>query len=341
MTAETDQAPGSAPADRARAAALAGSAAASAAVSAADAAPLADATMAEATLAWRWVVGTDSLDLYAVQSASPLWRATCVGAGGALHRARVALAADGLAAAVTLLPEAPDRGPERGGPPGRVRGGDPARRSAGLERPRRNGSETPYLARLVVTEAIEVTPEAVALYAATDPGAAGEPEAGTDAREALADDDGRPPPAGRSGGVLRGVRNRRLGGRRPGARRGPAPSRSVIRDLMNAARAEGVRLRLIRDGGGLVGLLHGPDTREAWLRAGMAASAVRLHARRHGFSTVTALATDHPGAAAQTAPDGPPDAAPVRAAWRRIGDREGWLSVGTGTPYLRLRLTPS
>ena len=28
-------------------------------------------------------------------------------------------------------------------------------------------------------------------------------------------------------------------------------------------------------------------------------------------------------------------------ALRRIGDREGWLGVGIGTPYARLRLTPN
>jgi hypothetical protein len=71
--------------------------------------------------------------------------------------------------------------------------------------------------------------------------------------------------------------------------------------------------------------LHGPDNREAWLRAGAALSAVRLAARRRGLRTV-ASATDD-GAA--------------RRGRRRIADREGWLGVGIGTPYVRLRLLPS
>jgi hypothetical protein len=269
---------GTAPADRVVAAALAGSAAASAAMPDPDLGPEAgaavDAVPYGAALAWRWVVGTEALDLYAVQPSSPHWRATCVGAGGALHRACVALAAEGLAPRVALLPDSTARA-DRGWP------------------------ETPHLARLVVAGAIQVTDEARALYEATEP------------EESDGDD------------------------------RGVGPSRSVVRDLVSAARAEGVRLRLVRDGGvGLVGVLHGPDSREAWLRAGMAASAVRLLARRHGLATVTAQA----GApsARQTSRRSSPDlpaAARIRAGWRRIGDREGWLTVGIGTPYLRLRLS--
>lgn len=297
-------------AGRAVAAALAGSAAASAAVPEADLEPLTGGTaldpartgatrpagagsaaavpagdpldaptQAEAMLAWRWVVGTDALDLHAVHPSSPHWRATCVGAGGALHRARVALAAEGLAARVTLLPDTPARW--------------------------ETGSlDSPRLARVVVAGIVEVTDEARALFAATDP------EDGVDDRD--------------PGGL---------------ALRGRGPARAVIRELVGAARAEGVRLRLVRDGGELVGLLHGPDTREAWLRAGMATSAVRLLARRHGLATATAVAADHPGVTTRRRAS-LPATRPVRAGWRRIGEREGWLSVGIGTPYMRLRLGP-
>jgi hypothetical protein len=88
--------------DRRVAEALAGSAAASAAV-AESAADLRTAP----GLAWRWVVRTDALELYAL--GGPTWaerRTTWIAGGGALHRARVALAADGLASRATLLPDA-------------------------------------------------------------------------------------------------------------------------------------------------------------------------------------------------------------------------------------------
>jgi hypothetical protein len=92
--------------DRRVAQALAGSAAASAAV-AESAADLRTAS----GLAWRWVVRTNALDLYAVGSPARAptnaeRRTTWIAGGGALHRARVALAADGLASVATLLPDA-------------------------------------------------------------------------------------------------------------------------------------------------------------------------------------------------------------------------------------------
>ena len=181
------------------AAALAGSAAASAAVPTPD-----DGLHSAAGLAWRWVVSTDALDLYADPLAKgEQWRETFIGGGGALHRARVALAADGLAARVSLLPDA-----------------DPD-----------------HLARLVPVGSIEITPEAIALFDATE------------AIPGLID-------------------------------RGRAPSRGLSRDLAAAAKAEGVRLRIEEDADDLIAILHGPDTREAWLRAGAALSAVWLMAGR-------------------------------------------------------------
>jgi hypothetical protein len=271
---------GAGPTNRVVAAALAGSAAASAAVPEADLGAevggAIDAMPTNAALAWRWVVGTDALDLYAAQPSSPQWRATCVGAGGALHRASVALAAEGLAAQVALLPEAGARA-DRSWPP------------------------TAHLARLVVAGSVEVTAEARSLYEATEP-----------------EDEG-----------LDGAPGDRSAG----------PSRVVVRDLVNAARAEGVRLRVIRDGDGLVGVLHGPDTCESWLRAGMASSAVRLLARQHGLLATITLALGPTARRGARRPSNLPTAARIRAGWRRIGDREGWLTVGIGTPYLRLRLT--
>jgi hypothetical protein len=121
--------------DRSVLASLAGSAAASAAYteSAAD-------LMTAPGMAWRWVVHTDALDLYAVGGPVELElveyerHLTLIGGGGALHRARVALAADGVDVLVTHLP---DDNPD-------------------------------HLATVVAVGPIEVTDEARARYAATD-----------------------------------------------------------------------------------------------------------------------------------------------------------------------------
>lgn len=231
------------------AAALAGCAAASAAVPDPDA--------AAGSLAWRWVVRPDCLQLYAAEPDSPDWRATYLSAGGALHRARVALAAEGLAASVSLLPSTSSLDADQAG----------------------------YLARLEATGSIAVTEEARQLYDATDTGPAVPAPSRTPSRTA---------------------------------------TRSLVRELVGAARAEGSRLRLVTEGADLVGVLHGPDTRQAWLRAGAALSAVRLTARRLGLSTVVVTESDRPSARGR----------------RRVGDREGWLGVGIATPYARLRLTP-
>jgi hypothetical protein len=223
-------------------AALAGSAAASAAVASPDA-----GLHSAAGLAWRWVVSTDALDLYADRSVRrELWRETLIGGGGAVHRARIALAADGLEARVSLLPDA-----------------DPD-----------------HLARVVAVGAIEITPLAIALFDATEatPG-------------------------------LHDFRRR--------------PSRGLIRDLTAAATGEGVRLRVEdKEDGDLLAVLHGPDTRDAWLRAGAALSAVQLIASRSGYAAEPSLVADEP-----------------RTESRRVGEREGWLGVGIGTPYVRLRIS--
>jgi hypothetical protein len=105
-----------------------------------------------------------------------------------------------------------------------------------------------------------------------------------------------------------------------------ALARGVMRELSAVAKAEGVRLRLVQDGPSFSGILHGPDTHEAWLRAGAALSAVRLAAQRHGLATAPVASTDQTGRL-------------PRSGRRLIGDREGWLGVGIGTPYVRLRLT--
>ncbi|HEY7223810.1 MAG TPA: hypothetical protein VH561_09505 [Micromonosporaceae bacterium] len=281
MTTRAESPTTSAQPDRTVAAALAGSAAASAAVPADDAGP--------ASLAWRWVVGTDEICLYAADASSPDWRATCLGAGGALHRARVALAAEGFATRVTALPEGP---------------------------------ETAQLARLVTAGSIEVTPDAVALYDATVPPDTGTEPTGPDPTVPAPT---VPAPTGSAGGASRSGRPRID---RTRIIRGRWPRRATVRALVAAARTEGVRLRLVVDSGELAGVLHGPDTREAWLRAGAALSAVRLTARRHGLATVTAIAGQARSAAS-------------RGGRRRVGEREGWLGVGIGTPYVRLRLVPS
>src|SRR6185436_15658945 len=57
--------------------------------------------------AWRWVVRPDALELYAAGDPGDAdRRLTLISGGGALHRARIALEAEGLAPRVTLLPDA-------------------------------------------------------------------------------------------------------------------------------------------------------------------------------------------------------------------------------------------
>jgi hypothetical protein len=92
-------------------AALAGSAAA------AGAAPTLPTPVAtDDTPPWRWVVHTDSLELYAEREAvyypgrqrrgpTPEDRLILLNCGGALHRAQVALAADGYGSAIARLPD--------------------------------------------------------------------------------------------------------------------------------------------------------------------------------------------------------------------------------------------
>jgi hypothetical protein len=100
--------------DRQLAAALAGSAASAAAVSVEGGARSA-LTSTEARR-WRWVLHPDSIDLYADihgYAAPPVASAgdvaddqlVLLSSGSALHHARVALAADGRAARVRLLPD--------------------------------------------------------------------------------------------------------------------------------------------------------------------------------------------------------------------------------------------
>jgi hypothetical protein len=83
---------------------------------------------------------------------------------------------------------------------------------------------------------------------------------------------------------------------------------------MHAASAEGVAIRVREEPGHLVAVLYGENTREAWLRAGEALSAVRLEASRHGLTARTSLVAD----------DVP---SPVRD-----------LVVGARTPYLSLHI---
>lgn len=116
--------------DRLLTAALAGSAAASAAT----AGPTETALAVLDPPPWHWVVHTDSLELYAGAGD----RLALVRAGGAVHHVKVALAADGMAAHISLLPEPFI---------------DPG-----------------HLARVTVSRRVAVTPEAMASFEATEPG---------------------------------------------------------------------------------------------------------------------------------------------------------------------------
>jgi hypothetical protein len=211
--------------DRGVLASLAGSAAASAAYteSAAD-------LMTAPGLAWRWVVRTDALDLYAVANPVDVQpvaydrHLTLIGGGGALHRARVALAADGVDVAVTFLP---DEDPD-------------------------------HLATLIAVGPIEVTAEARERYAATD---RRDPATGARART---------PIRGRTDV--------------------PPAQEELATSLVRSAMAEGVGISVREEDGSVIAVLYGPDTTEAWLRAGEAVSAVRLEAARFGREAVPTVA---------------------------------------------------
>src|SRR5690349_178710 len=55
---------------------------------------------------WHWAVHTESLDLYADPTAPLSREETLLSCGSAVHRAKVSLAADGVAVRVDLLPDA-------------------------------------------------------------------------------------------------------------------------------------------------------------------------------------------------------------------------------------------
>jgi hypothetical protein len=212
--------------DRSVLASLAGSAAASAAYqeSAAD-------LLTGPGLAWRWVVHTDGLDLYAIGTPEPKPPAeleydrhlTLIGGGGALHRARVALAADGVEVEVTHLPD----------------------------------DDPDHLASLVAVGAAPVTAEHRKRYAATDRGD------GTGTRT-------RTPVRGRT--------------------EVPPAQEELANALIRAAMLERVGISVREEDGSIIAVLYGPDTPEAWLRAGEAVSAVRLEAAQHGREAVPTVA---------------------------------------------------
>src|SRR5690606_27897061 len=131
------------------------------------------------------------------------------------------------------------------------RRGAPADRRSGPDwriGPDRGTPEPPHLARLEVTGTIELTDDALALYAATDP---------TSPHHR---DDARTPDGTRAAGATKAdattdgaTADGPTRSRRP---RSPSASRGIARELVRAARAEGVRLRLIRDGDEYIGVMH-------------------------------------------------------------------------------------
>jgi nitroreductase len=122
--------------DRQLTAALAGAAASA---SAALAAPSIRTALAISDAQpWRWVVRSDSMDLYAdasrrLATLDPDRRLLMMSCGGSLHHARVALAAEGLGARVNLFPD----------------------------------NDPDHLATVTAPDRIEVTKEAKELYQAT------------------------------------------------------------------------------------------------------------------------------------------------------------------------------
>ncbi len=239
--------------DRQLTAALAGSAAAAAALPSEHASPTLSGGRP-----WRWVVHTDSLDLFAdrgrvfadggrvfadrrrvLTSTNPTDRVTLINCGDALHRARVALAADGRAARVTLLPDAnPD-----------------------------------HVATLTAPEHIDITDDAKARYAAARrrPGDRRLATGARPADTAIA--------ALLTAAAAEGTRLHLLG-------------RDQVIELAAATAVTRRALDWIRqDATSVYGVLAGDgDSASDWVRAGEALSAVWLEATRHGLSIVPSTA---------------------------------------------------
>lgn len=175
--------------------------------------------------AWQWVVRTDSLDLYAIEAPLNVksleynGRLTLIGGGEALHRARMALAADGFDVEVSHLPDADPR----------------------------------HLATLVSVGSVEVTDEAWARTAASES-------------------------SGRPSDTIRGRYEV------------PRDAEELAAALVRAATSEGVGISVRQENGQMIAVLYGPDCREYWLRAGEAASAVRLEAARYGLNAIPTVA---------------------------------------------------
>jgi len=244
---------GRAMADRQLTAALAGSAAATAAVPSVEAVPA-----ILGARPWRWVVHTDSLDLFADRSrravaADPTDRLTLISCGDALHRARVALAADGLAARVTLLPDA-----------------DPD-----------------HVASVTAPERIDVTDQARTRYEATELRPADRRQADHGPEHGPADlgaaADARPPATAIAALVAaaadEGMRLRLL------------DRHQVIELAAATSVTRRAQDRIRQDDATVYGVLEGDgDSPHAWLRAGEALSAVWLEASQRGLSIVPSTA---------------------------------------------------
>lgn len=233
---------------------------------------------------WRWVLHTGSLDLFADPRSELSREETLMTCGSAVHRARIALTADGLAVRIDLLPD---------------------------EDPNHVATLTPVGTVAVSDSDRELVEAAQHATPRPTPAEAAQPHPLTEQR----------------------------GRTEPPRTAGPGPPRS----LADAARAEGARLRTLDraeaqrlaaatpplartarsgvslDDGTEFAILYGSRaTPKAWLRAGLALSAVDLDATLDGRRVVASAA------------------AVAMAGSREVLRR---LLPAGATPYLGLRIT--
>jgi nitroreductase len=244
------------------------------------------------TQPWRWVVGTDHLDLYADQErvlgvTDPHGRLFTISGGVALHHARAALAAAGYRTDVQRLPD-----PSQPDLLARVRLAGPHQPSADellaagaittRHTDRRAYADTPVPERLTTRIRAAAEGEGAHLHLvrydqmpmlAIAVGRAGDLEMADPAyRSQLIHWTSRPARHGDGVPLATAVR--------------PAPRRVPVREFSIDPRAAGLDPGAGHDRGAVYAILFGDDDHPAdWLRAGEALSAVLLTATSDGLST--------------------------------------------------------
>jgi hypothetical protein len=208
---------------------------------------------------WRWVLRTEALDLYADPMAELTREETLMTCGGAVHRARVALAADGLAVRVDLLPDSDPDHVATITPTGSTEVTDEARRLARAAQSEDPATTAQPEDRATTAQPGDSTTAPLELAAVPDPATI----------DALAE-------AARAEGADLRVLERDEADQLAGAT-----------PLLATSAQAGVR----RDGSTTYAVLYGTSaTPPAWLAAGQAFSAIDLRATQAGVSVVASAA---------------------------------------------------